>query len=111
MRSTLLYLLEAWAVCTLVGLAVLAPLRQRFRDLWLPASPVLGAAFLVIGLHWTSIAWGTATGIWLMFGAAVALIMVGVVRGTRPWRVSRTALLAAAVTSLIGLGGALLALV
>jgi hypothetical protein len=111
MRSTLLYLLEAWAVCTLVGLAVLAPLRQRFRDLWLPASPVLGAAFLVIGLHWTSIAWGTATGIWLMLGAAVALIMVGVVRGTRPWRVSRTALLAAAVTSLIGLGGALLALV
>jgi hypothetical protein len=111
MRSTLLYLLQAWVVCTLVGLAVLAPLRQRLRDLWLPASPVLGVAFLVVGLHWTSIAWGTATGIWLVLGAAVALVVLGVVRGTRPWRFSGPAALAAAVTSLIGLGGALLALV
>lgn len=111
MQSTLLYLFEAWAVCTFIGLAVLAPLRQRFRDLWLPAAPVLGAAFLVVGLHWTSVVWGTATGIWVVLGAAVVLVVLGVVRRSRPWSASGPAVLAAAVTSLIGLSGALLALV
>ena len=110
MRSSVLYLFEAWLLCTAFGLAVLAPLRRAMRDLWLPASPVLGAAFLVVVLHTTSVVVGTRVGIYLAVLPAIGLVILGVMRGRKPWTVGRPALLASALTTAVGLGGAGIAL-
>ena len=110
MRSSLLYLAEAWLVCTFFGLAALAPLRRSFRDLWLPAAPVLGGAFLVVTLHWTSLQWGTPAGMRIAFVLAILMVAWAVARGQRPWQLSARSLAAAGATSLVGLAGATLAL-
>jgi len=110
MRSSLLHLFEAWLVCTVFGLAVLAPLRRSFRELWLPAAPVLGAAFLVVTLHTTSLFVGVNVGVYIVLAPATALVALGVRRGTRPWLFSLPSLAAGATTSVVGLFGAGLAL-
>ena len=66
MRSSLLYLFETWLACTVFGLAALAPMRRSFRDLWLPAAPALGAAFLVVTLHTTSVFVGVRVGVFVV---------------------------------------------
>ena len=110
MSSSLLHLLEAWLVCTVFGLAVLAPMRRSFRDLWLPAAPVLGAAFLVVTLHTTSLFVGVDVGVYIVLAPAAALVVLGSRRGARPWRFGLPALAAAATTFVVGLMGAGLAL-
>lgn len=110
MRATLLHLGQAWLVCAVVGVAALTPLRRAWRSLWLPAAPVVGAAFLVVALHATTLLVPVRIGVYVALGLALAPVVVGWRRGERPWHVDRRAWPAVAASSLIGLVGAVLAL-
>lgn len=98
-------------VLVLIGWAALAPLRQEHRDLLFPATPVLGAALLAAVMSTTSQFTAAAWGLGITISVALVLVLVGVRRGTRPYRVGASALLWLPVTLVIGLAGATVALV
>lgn len=103
--------LIALAVLTVLGLAVLAPLRATRREALLPAAPVLGAALLAVVMSTTSWLLPAPGGLAATAAAAVGLVVLALRRGQRPWRFSRRALVTAGLVLAVGLTGAAVALV
>ena len=111
MITLIVTVLGGWLVLTVVGLAVLAPLRGGFRNAWLPAAPLLGACTVAIVLSATS--WFVTTG-WGMLGVsavAAGCVTVAAFRKRRFWVYRRNSLAIAGLSWLIGAGGAALALI
>lgn len=66
------------------GLAVLMVLPAGRRGALLPATPLFGAAFLVVFLHLSGLLLPVRVGVWWAIAAALALIVVGFLRH-RSW--------------------------
>jgi hypothetical protein len=71
---TAIIVVTTWALLSAGGAVVLRHVEAKGRDLLLPALPGLGAATLVAAFHWTGIFLPTATGVFLV---AFALLAVG----------------------------------
>lgn len=111
MTHLLLVVAASWLLLGALGVAAIAPLRREHRDLWLPAAPVLGAAFLVAVLSSTSWWLSVPGGLVVVAALAAVFVFMGVHRGRRPWAFSRQALLLSAATAAIGAVGAVVALI
>lgn len=104
MTRTILVGLGGLAVLTILGLAVLAPLRRPRRDALLTAAPLLGAALLAVVMSTTAWFLPAGGGLAVTAAVALALVVVALARGTRPWRVDPRAL--GTVAMLLAVGGA-----
>ncbi|WP_454049444.1 hypothetical protein [Cellulomonas sp. Marseille-Q8402] len=105
------FLLVSFTVLSVLGLAVLAPMRRLRREVLLPAAPLLGAALLAVVLSTTSY-WLTARGgLLVTVVVAAALVATAVVRRTRPWRFRGSAVGLACLAVALGVPGMLAALV
>lgn len=81
MLEVVLLVAVAWALLALAGVAVLAAVPPTARAALLPAAPLVGAAFLVVGLHATGIVLPVRWGLVVLAVVAVALVAVGSRRG------------------------------
>lgn len=102
--------LGALGVLSLLGLAVLAPMRAGRRAALLPTAPVLGAALLAVVMSTTSWVLPARGGLLATVIVAVALVAIAVRRGLRPWRYSRRAIVVACLVLAAGVVGATVAL-
>ena len=111
MTQMILVGLGGLAVVTVLGLAVLAPMRRPRRDALLAAAPVLGAALLAVVMSTTSWLLPASGGLAVTAGVAAVLVAVAIRRGRRPWHVDARALATLAVLLVIGAAAAATALV
>jgi hypothetical protein len=105
------FLVVSVTVLSVLGLAVLTPVRRAHRDVLLPAAPLLGAALLAVVLATTSYVLSAGGGLVVALVVAAALVALGVLRGGRPWRAGRGAVGVALVALVLGIPGAAVALV
>lgn len=105
------FLLVSFTLLSVLGLAVLAPLRRGRREGLLPAAPLLGAALLAVVLSTTSFWLDAGGGLVVTLVVAAGLVVVAGMRRTRPWRYRAGAVGTAAVVVALGLPGMLAALV
>ncbi|MBO3083834.1 hypothetical protein [Cellulomonas fengjieae] len=110
MVSTLIWMAAALVVLFVLGLAVLAPMRPRRRAALVPAAPLLGAALLAVVMSTSSWWLDARGGLAVTAVVAAVLVVVGVRRGTSPWRVDLSAVGLAVLLVGIGAIGAAVAL-
>lgn len=99
-----------FALLTAAGWSALSLLPQRTRDQWAPATPLVGAAFLVVVLSSTIQVMSAQRGMLVVGALALVLVGIAVKLGRRPWLIGRRALATSAVVLLASLGGTAVAL-
>jgi hypothetical protein len=86
MVSVVLLIAVAWMFLALLGAVVLTSVAPAARQALLPAAPLVGAAFLVVSLHATGLVLPVRWGLPVAGLVALALLVVGLRRGTaRPF--------------------------
>ena len=105
-------LVGGFLLLTVLGLAVLAPLRRTgSRQVWLPAAPLLGAALTAVVLSATSWVLPVRWGVLVVIGVAIGAVVLAVVRKSRFWVFSRGNIVVAVACWLIGGVAAMVALI
>ena len=99
-----------WALLALVGVLVLTPLRRAHWRVWLPAAPAVGAAFLAVTLHLTSGFAPIWVGLIVVVLLLAGLVFYGLRQGRRPWRVGWWPWVGLGAVLVVGLPGAVAAL-
>lgn len=98
------------AILSFFGLAVVLNLTEAQRAIFLPATPIVGAAVLIVVLHLTGLVFSARVGMLIAVVAALAAIVVGFARQRTMRVVSPSAFVAAAIILAVGSVGAVLAL-
>ncbi|MGA8255185.1 MAG: hypothetical protein WB767_01275, partial [Nocardioides sp.] len=109
MIATLFLVIAMYAVLSLVGWCVLAPVDARTRDLLLPAAPIFGAG-LVAAVCSTATRWlDVPMSLIVVATVLVVLMAIGVLKKRHPWRVGRGAVVGLLLCPILALGGAAVA--
>jgi hypothetical protein len=110
MIGGVVFLLVSLTLLTVLGLAVLAPMRRSHREVLLPAAPVLGAALLAVVLSSTSYLVPAGGGVVVTLVVAAGLVVTAALRRTRPWRVGRGPIGLAVLALVLGVPGCVVSL-
>ena len=99
-----------WLLLSIVGVLVLTPLRRAHWVAWLPAAPVVGAAFLAVTLHLTSGFAPIWVGLIVVLVVLAGIVGYGLTDGRRPWRLGWRPWVGLVGAAAAGLPGAVAAL-
>lgn len=103
--------LAFFVIITVLGLAIIAPLRYGYRQALLPATPVIGAALMAVVLSGTSWFMAAGWGMVVIALAAAASLAVAIRRRRKFWLATRRAVGAALACWIIGALAAALAMI
>ncbi len=89
MAGSIVVILVAWALLSAIGFVVLGRLPAHPRRLLLPAAPVVGAAALIVVLHYVNLVMGVRSGLWLVLLALVVMLVLNFRADRRWWALPR----------------------
>jgi hypothetical protein len=108
-RSVLL-VAAAWVVLSAFGLLLLTAVSPQLRSKLVPASPLVGAAFLVAGLHLTGLVLPIGPGVIIVAVVGLVIAAVGIRRGAARPFIDRSGILWTLVSVAVGIPFALVAM-